>query len=169
MFAINQLRISMPRIGYISAASGCALALLLQISCSANKTQESNTQGRQDNANTAPPLQSTPEATPATRNDQTALNLVHVIHRWCDYKEEAYLETGLKLSSAWRRKFPTDPDYYPDGVDQLINRLKQVPDWKEKAQIKNLHSGYFNPDTGIKTAGDLYDFIELNRNFPANK
>jgi len=75
----------------------------------------------------------------------------------------------LNLTAAWRRKFPTDPAYYPDGVDKLINRLKQVPDFKQKEQIKHLHSGYFNPDTGIRTAGDLYDFIQFNRNFPTGK
>ena len=166
----KHLREFITRTGYVVAVIGLCGLVLLEISCSSNNNQ-ANTQVRQENANTTVEIQpqATPQPTPERRYDTTALKLVHVIYRWCDYKEQAYLETGLNLGFAWRRKHPTDPLYYPDGVDILIDKLKQVPDFNEKEQIKHLSSGYFNPDSGIKTAGDLYDFIQFNRNFSADK
>src|SRR5713226_6241041 len=98
MFLLNLFRRFAPTAVYRLPALGFIFALLLQSSCSSNSNQQQNSQVRSDNDNIAPSSQATSAASPERRNDQAALNLVHVIHRWCDYKEEAYLETGLNLS-----------------------------------------------------------------------
>jgi hypothetical protein len=100
---------------------------------------------------------------PPRRTDQTAIDLQKILSKWARLKETTYLETGMILSTTWSLKHGTDPQYFPDGVDDLIERLKKWPAFKTKQHVQNLGLGSFNPDTGIRTAGDLWEFVELNQ------
>jgi len=88
MFSPNSLKTPRRNLVYELAAAGFLLSIVLHISCSPSGTQQPNSQVRSDNANLASPPQPTASPTPERRVDQTALNLVRVIHRWCDYRKK---------------------------------------------------------------------------------
>lgn len=159
------------RSNYVARTVALGLAgivLLIQMSYWSSTNQQNNTQISQAPISTpanAPTPQVTPQPTPERRKDTTALALVKVLNSWCEMKETPYLHTGINLSHAWARRYGTDYQYYPEGADALARKLKKWPAFKDKDHVQKLDFGYFNTDTGIKTTGELYDYIELKRTF----
>lgn len=84
-------------------------------------------------------------------------DLESVIDRWSDTEAASY---GLRatLISLWRRNNPT-VKYNPIGIDGLTGRIRDRPVFANCQRAKKLHRNMFHDD-GIKTVGQLYDYLE---------
>ena len=64
----------------------------------------------------------------------------------------------MSLIALWRRKNPTIK-YNPVGIDTLTSRIRERPAFAGCGRAQKLSRAMFH-DEGIKTVGQLYDYLE---------
>jgi hypothetical protein len=83
--------------------------------------------------------------------------LENVMDKWCGSEAGTY-GAGTLLRDMWEQAYPTTPAYDPQGINNLINQVHKNSFFKNYDKAKELEYGHFVG--GIKTYGNLYDFLE---------
>lgn len=93
-------------------------------------------------------------------NDQVFVRLERVLDRWCGIEGGSY-GPGKRLSSLWIQAYGNATPYHPDGVDRLIERVKEDQFFDPCPRAQGLSRTKFaaGSGNGMKTVGDLHDHL----------
>jgi hypothetical protein len=84
-------------------------------------------------------------------------HLEEVMDKWSGAESGTY-GAGTMLRDMWEQAYPTTPAYDPQGINNLINQIHKNSFFKNHERAQQLTYGHFSG--GIKTYGNLYDFLE---------
>ena len=85
-------------------------------------------------------------------------NLAQVIDRWSD-QETGILTRATVLQTLWDDQHLGLNPFDPDGIDRLIDALRRDTFFRVRPQTSRLRRGMFANGGGIRTEGDLHDFL----------
>lgn len=85
-------------------------------------------------------------------------NLVRVLDRWSN-QETGTLTRATVLERRWDLRHLGSIPFDPDGIDRLIDRIQNDAIFQNIAQANQLSHGMFVSGGGIRTEGDLHDFL----------
>jgi hypothetical protein len=88
-------------------------------------------------------------------------NLVRVIDRWSELETGGF-DSTLILSSLWNQSHLDTIPYDPDGIDDLIQTLKDDKFFKNHPKTELLDHGQFSEGGGIPDEGELFNFFEAD-------